>query len=1037
MPDRVYESEVEEHAMVLLGELGYSLITGPEIGPDAPDPAKRERLSHRDVILSERLLTAMRRLNSHLPERVIEDVLSRLRNLATPDLVDDNRQFHDWLCHGVPVEYSEGGEVRNAACYLIDFESVSANDWLAVNQFTVIEDGHNRRPDIVLFVNGLPIAVIELKNAADEAADIEKAYQQLQTYKSEIRSLFVPNLLLMVSDGLYARFGSISADWSRFGPWRTVDGERIIEKGQMEMEVMIQGLLAPAALSSYLRHFVVFEAEEAKTIKKIAGYHQFHAVKKALRSTIRASGSNGDRRIGVVWHTQGSGKSLSMVYYSGAVVAAASMNNPTIVVVTDRQDLDGQLHGTFSRCAGLLRQTPVQAESCKDLMEKLSSRASGGIIFTTIQKFAPEDGSRYPTLSERRNIVVIADEAHRSQYGMHAKYDARGEESYGFAKYLRDALPHASFIGFTGTPIDFEDKSTRNVFGDYIDVYDIQRAVDDGATVRIFYEGRLAKLDLPPELQPQVDDEFEEVTEGEEDTVKDKLKSKWSAVEAVVGTEKRLRLIANDIDEHFGKRCESLEGKGMIVCMSRRICADMYRYMTELHPEWHDDAVTGGAIKVIMTASASDPPELRRHAPSKQDKKTIENRFKDPNDPLKLVIVCDMWLTGFDVPCLHSMYLDKPMKGHNLMQAIARVNRVFRDKKGGLIVDYIGIAGFLKKALKTYTESGGRGAPTYDQQQAVDALEEQIEVVRGIMYGFDYMRFFDLPPGERLSLVPAAMEHILVQEDGKKRFLDNVSKLTTAYSLAMPREEAQALTREVAYFQLVRAALVKSTVTEARTTADLESAIRQIISKAISSNEIVDVFSMAGITTPEIGILTDEFLAEVQNMKHKNLAVEALRRLLQDQISSKMKNNVIQQRSFFDMLNSAVKKYTNRALTTAEVLNELIEMAKTFNEAVKRGEAQGLGVSELSFYDALASNDSAKEVLGDERLKELAVLLVEKVRASASIDWTIKESVRAQMRNIVKRLLRQFGYPPDKRDEAIRLVLMQAEALAKEWALVA
>ncbi|WP_143038707.1 type I restriction endonuclease subunit R, partial [Thermoleophilum album] len=965
------ESTVEAAALAWLRSLGWRIAHGPEI---APGELFAERSDYGGVVLAHRLRDALARLNPELPAEAVEDAFRRLMHPEGADLVQRNRAVHRMLVDGVTVEYrTSEGAIRGAQARVIDFDDPENNDWLAVNQFTVIENRHTRRPDVVLFVNGLPLVVLELKNAADEQATIRAAYQQLQNYKQEIPSLFTYNEALVISDGLEARVGTLTADRDRFMPWRTVTGEDVAPPGIPQLEFLVKGVFDKRRFLELVRDFVVFEDEGGgKLAKKMAGYHQFHAVRVAVAETLRAAklahvdrvaeetgryeagrkpgGKPGDRRIGVVWHTQGSGKSLTMAFYAGRIIRHPAMENPTIIVLTDRNDLDGQLFGVFSRCRDLLGQDPIQAQSRAELRELLQRRQAGGVIFTTIQKFLPEErGDRYPQLSDRRNIVVIADEAHRSQYDF----------IDGFARHMRDALPNASFIGFTGTPLEREDKNTRAVFGDYISVYDIQRAVEDKATVPIYYESRLAKLDLPEELKPRIDEEFEEVTEGEEVERKEKLKTKWAQLEAVVGAERRLRLVAQDIVDHFEQRLATLDGKAMVVCMSRRICVELYNEIVRLRPEWHDDDDDKGEIKVVMTGSASDPPEWQPHIRTKQRREFLAKRFRDPADPFKLVIVRDMWLTGFDAPSLHTMYVDKPMRAHGLMQAIARVNRVFRDKPGGLVVDYLGVAHELKAALATYTESGGKGRAAIDQGEAVAVMREKYEVCCDLFYGFDWSRWTTGTPQERLALLPAAQEHILAQENGKERLLQAVSDLSRAFALAVPHEEALAIRDDVAFFQAVRAALSKRAPGERRTEEDLDHAIRQIVSDAIAPEGVVDLFAAAGLKKPDISILSEEFLAEVRGMPHKNLAVELLRKLLEGEIKTRRRKNVVQARSFAELLEQAIRRYQNRAVEAAQVIEELIDLAREMREADRRGEELGLSEEELAFYDALETNDSA------------------------------------------------------------------------------
>ena len=1041
----IAESTVEQSALAWLSDLAWEVKHGPEI---APDGLFAERQDYGQVVLEQRLRDALARLNPDLPPEALEDAFRKLVNPPGATLEQRNRALHRMLVDGVTVEYRRpDGAIAGAQARVLDYGDPDNNDWLAVNQYTVVENRYTRRPDVVLFVNGLPLAVIELKNPADEQATIWSAYQQLQTYKREIPSLFTYNEVLVISDGLEARIGTLTTDRDRFMPWRTITGETLAPPRMPQLEVLIRGIFEPRRFLRLLRDFIVFEDEGGgKLAKKMAGYHQFHAVNVAVEETLRAAelqasaiaeetgryeagrkpgGKPGDRRIGVIWHTQGAGKSLTMVFYAGRIIRHPAMENPTIVVLTDRNDLDGQLFGVFSRCRELLGQEPVQAESRAHLRELLQNRQAGGIIFTTIQKFLPEEkGDQYPVLSGRRNIVVIADEAHRSQYDF----------IDGFARYMRDALPNACFIGFTGTPLELDDRNTRAVFGDYISIYDIQRAVEDGATVPIYYESRLAKLDLPEEEKPKVDEEFEEVTEGEEVERKERLKTKWARLEAVVGAEKRLRLIAQDIVSHFEKRLEALDGKAMVICMSRRICVEMYNEIVRLRPEWHHEDDDKGVIKVVMTGSASDPPEWQPHIRNKERREFLANRFRNPKDPFKIVIVRDMWLTGFDCPSLHTMYVDKPMRAHGLMQAIARVNRVFRDKPGGLVVDYLGLAHELKQALATYTESGGTGKTAIDQAEAVAVMKEKYEVCCDLFHGFDWSKWKTGSPEERLSLLPAAQEHILAQENGKERLLKAVTELSKAFALAVPHEEALAIRDDVAFFQAVRAALAKRAPMEERPEEELDHAIRQIISQAIAPEGVIDLFSAAGLKKPDISILSDEFLAEVRGMPQKNLAVELLRKLLEGEIKVRRRKNVVQARSFAEMLEQAIRRYQNRAVEAVQVIEELIALAKEMRETDRRGEQLGLSEEELAFYDALESNDSAVKVLGEPTLKQIARELVETVRRNVTIDWAERENVRANLRRLVKRVLRKYGYPPDKQEKATQTVMEQAEVLSEAWA---
>jgi type I restriction enzyme R subunit len=1019
------ESEIEQATLNWFKELGYSILYGPDI---APGELLAERASYSDVILEGRLRSALAGINPSIPSEALEDAYRKLTKTIheSPLLYENNYRFHKMFTDGIDVEYKDDtGRVIGDKVWLADLDNPDKNDWLVVNQFTVVEGQNNRRPDIVFFLNGLPLGVIELKNPADENATIKDAFNQFQTYKKEIPSLFPYNEILIASDGIEARAGTITADWEWFLPWRTIEGEDIAPKGMPELEVLIKGIFEKQRFIDLLRYSIVFEVDGAGITKKMAGYHQFHAVNRAVECTLQATSSKGDKRVGVVWHTQGSGKSLTMAFYAGKIIQHPEMQNPTLVVLTDRNDLDDQLFGTFSKCQDLLRQKPVQSES-REKLQQLLHVASGGVVFTTIQKFFPEiKGERYPMLSDRRNIVVIADEAHRSQYDF----------IDGFARHMRDALPNASFIGFTGTPIEAADKSTPAVFGNYISIYDIQRAVEDGATVRIYYEARLAKLELKEEERPKIDPEFEEVTEGEEQTTKEKLKRKWAQLEAMVGTEKRIGLVAKDILGHFEKRLEAIDGKGMIVCMSRRICVDLYNALIKLRPEWHDEDDEKGFLKVVMTGSASDPVEWQQHIRNKKRRETLANNFRNkPEHPFKLVIVRDMWLTGFDAPCLHTMYIDKPMRGHGLMQAIARVNRVFKDKPGGLVVDYLGIADELKKALADYTERD-RDMTGIPQEEAVAVMLEKYEIVTSILHGFDYSRFFVGNSAEKLTIIKEAMEHVLSLEDRKNRFMQSVTELSQAFALAVPHEKAFGIRDEVGFFQAVRSALVKNTITEGKSPDILDSAVKQIVSKAIALDEVIDIFASAGLKKPDISILSDEFLEEVQHMPQRNLALEVLKKLLNDEIKIRSRKNLVRSKSFAEMLEQTIRKYQNRTIDAAKVILELIELAKEMREALKRGEQLNLTEDELAFYDALETNDSAVKVLGDETLRNIARELVETVKKNVTIDWTVKESVKAKLRTLVKRILRKYGYPPDKQEKATQTVLAQAELLCSEWAV--
>ncbi|MCY3826334.1 MAG: type I restriction endonuclease subunit R [Candidatus Dadabacteria bacterium] len=1033
------ESVVEEAALGWFREIGYLVIGGADM-----QPGKNSlRETHKDVLFPTTLREALSRLNPELPAEAIDDAARKVQNPEGPTLEARNRSFHRMAADGVTVEYRGGdGAIRGAQVRVFDFDEPGNNDWIAVNQFTVSENDHSRRPDIVVFINGLPLSVIELKSPVDENATISSAWNQIQTYKEEIPSLFVFNLALVVSDGVAARIGTLTAGLEWFKRWRTIEGESPAPTFYPELQVIVEGVFEKNRFCELLRDFTVFENDGAGALaKKMAGYHQFHAVKVAVAETLRAAklsreaheenqdpyrrhgGDPGDRRIGVVWHTQGSGKSLTMVFYAGRIIREPATENPTVVVLTDRNDLDNQLFGTFSRCADLLRQPPVQAENREDLRNRLSVE-SGGVIFTTIQKFFPDEkGSRHATLSRRRNIVVIADEAHRSQY----------EFEDGFAGHVRDALPNASFIGFTGTPIELRDANTRAVFGDYISVYDIERAVEDEATVPIYYESRLAKVVLDEDERPRIDPDFEEATEGEEIKRKEKLKTRWAQLEAIIGTEKRLGLVARDIVEHFETRLEAISGKAMIVCMSRRICVDLCEEIARLRPDWHHEDDEKGIMKVVMTGSASDPAGWQTHIRNKTRREALAKRFRDSGDRFQVVIVRDMWLTGFDAPSLHTMYLDKPMRGHGLMQAIARVNRVFGDKPGGLVVDYLGISNELKNALANYTQSGGRGKTTLDQKEAVAVMTEKYEICLGLFHGFDWSGWAEGSAEEKLKLLPRAQEHILAQEDGKDRCIRCVRELSQAFALSVPNEKALGIRDDLGFFQAVGQSLAKRSPDTEIPDEKLDHAVRQIISRAVAPEGIVDIFAAAGLKKPNISILSDEFLAEVGEMRQRNLAVELLQKLLKSEISARRRKNVVQSRSFTEMLERTIRRYQNRSIEAAAVVEELIELAREMREAAARGEKLGLSEEELAFYDALETNDSAVRVLGDQVLRAIAQELVETVRKNLEIDWTLRESVRAKLRLLVKKVLRSHGYPPDKQEKATRTVLEQAELLSAEW----
>jgi type I restriction enzyme, R subunit len=1075
---KITESEIEEFAIELLeksGESkkqeGYHYVYGPDIAPDSENP---ERESFEEVILIERLRSAVRKINPSIPTDIREEALKRILRLSSPELIANNESFHRMLTEGIKVSYQKEGNNRGDLVWLIDFENPENNEFLVVNQFTVIENDVNKRPDIVLFINGLPLVVIELKNPADEKATVKSAYKQLQTYKQAIPKLFAYNEILIISDGLEAKVGSLSAGLTRFMAWKTSDGKTEASHLIGQLETLIKGMLNKETLLDLIRHFIVFEKSKREdnetgiitieTVKKLAYYHQYYAVNRAVESTLRASGYEskskdrlsdlpknyglpgvksqplGDRKGGVVWHTQGSGKSLSMVFYTGKIVLA--LDNPTIVVITDRNDLDDQLFDTFAASKQLLRQEPIQAEN-RAVLKDLLKVASGGVVFTTIQKFQPDEGNVYEELSDRKNIIVIADEAHRTQYGFKAKtIDDKDENGnvigkkivYGFAKYLRDALPNATYLGFTGTPIESTDVNTPAVFGNYVDIYDISQAVEDGATVRIYYESRLAKIKLSEEGKQLVEEVDDELNDNEISNTQ-KIKAKWTQLEALIGSENRIKQVAKDIINHYELRQEVFEGKAMIVAMSRRIAAELYKEIIKIKPEWHNDDLKKGVIKVVMTAASSDGPEIAKHHTTKDQRRALADRMKDTEDELKLVIVRDMWLTGFDVPSLHTLYIDKPMKGHNLMQAIARVNRVYKDKPGGLIVDYLGIASDLKKALSFYSDSGGKGDPAVAQEKAVQLMLEKLEVVSQMFHGFPYEDYFEANTSTKLSLILGAEEHILGLDNGKKRFINEVTVLSQAFSIAIPHDQAMDAKDEISFFQAVKSRLSKFDVTGAgKTNEEIETTIRQVIDKALVTDEVIDVFDAAGIKKPDISILSEDFLLEVKNMEHKNIALEVLKKLLNDEIKARIKKNMVQGKSLMEMLENSIKKYHNKIVTAAEVIEELIKLSKEINQMDKEPAEMGLSDFEYAFYTAIANNDSAKEVMQKDQLRELAIVLFEKVKANASIDWTIKESVKAKLKVIVKRTLRQYGYPPDMQKLATETVLKQAELIAEEIA---
>jgi len=1072
MATRISESAIEAFAIELLEKQGYQYLYGPDI---APGGVNEERKSFEDVLLFDRLKRAINAINSRVPLEAREDAIKQIQRFGSQDLIVNNESFHRMLTEGIKVSYRKEGVERGDLVWLIDFDHPENNEFLVVNQYTVFEGNINKRPDVVLFVNGIPLVVIELKNPADEFATVNTAYKQVQTYKQSIPNLFSYNGFVVISDGLEAKAGTISSGYTHFMAWKSIDGKKDESGLISQLETLIKGMLSKRRLLDIIRHFIVFEKTKrqdktsgitsVQTVKKLAYYHQYFAVNKAVESVMRASGyiekrssggfrvmqapeeydlesvrtqPLGDHKGGVIWHTQGSGKSLSMVFFAGKIIL--SLDNPTILVITDRNDLDDQLFDTFAASRQLLRQDPIQADNREHLMQLLNV-ASGGVVFTTIQKFMPEEGNIYPKLSDRSNIIVIVDEAHRTQYGFRAKtIDDKDDEGkvigkktvYGFAKYMRDALPNATYIGFTGTPIEKEDRNTPAVFGNYVDIYDISQAQEDGAIVKIYYESRLAKIGLSEEgkkLIAEVDKELnlDDLAETQ------KAKAKWTQLEALIGSKDRIKHIAADIVSHFEQRQEVFEGKGMIVAMSRRIAVDLYNEITKIRPQWHSDDLSKGAIKVVMTASSADGPEMAKHHTTKEQRRALAERMKSPEDELKLVIVCDMWLTGFDVPCLHTMYLDKPMRGHTLMQAIARVNRVYKDKPGGLIVDYLGIASDLKEALAFYSDSGGKGDPAVLQEEAVQIMLEKLEVIAQMFHGFNYQDYFTADTSKKLTIILSAEEHILSLEDGKKRFIDEVTALSKAFSIAIPHEEALAVKDEVAFYQAVKARLVKfDSSGMGRTDEEIETTIKQVIDKALVTEQVIDIFDAAGLKKPDISILSEEFLMEVNKMEHKNVALEVLKRLLNEEIKTRMKKNLVQSRTLMDMLEESIRRYQNKVITATEAIQELIELSREIKQMDKEPSELGLTDYEYAFYSAIADNESARELMQKETLRELAVVLYQKVKQNASIDWTIKENVRARLRVIVKRTLREYGYPPDMQAIATETVLKQAEMIADE-----
>lgn len=1029
------ETQLENLCLDWFLENGWEVVHGIDVAPDSSNPLRKD---YKQILIEADLQAAFERLNPHLPVSCFEQVLQKLSKPESLDLITNNRAFHQMLLEGVPVNYKKEDDWVNDHAFLVDFNHVYQNRFVAINQFTIQGTKQPRRPDIICFINGIPFAVLELKSPTDENADIWDAFNQLQTYKEEISDLFVFNEALVVSDGITARVGSLTASQERFLPWRTIKNESDKPQLEWELETVIRGFFDRELFLDYIRFFVLFETDGEKTIKKIAGYHQFHAVREAIQATIAAANPIGNKKAGVVWHTQGSGKSISMCCYAGKLLQQPAMQNPTLLIVTDRNDLDGQLFETFSQAQELLKQTPVQANNRDELRQLLAERESGGIIFTTVQKFALLDGeAEHPLLNGRHNIVVMSDEAHRSQYGLKAKLSNDGTYKFGYAKHMRDALKNAAFIGFTGTPISSEDKDTRAVFGDYVSIYDIQDAVEDGATVPIYYESRLAKLDINKAEIEELSDQVDEVVEDEEDVgSREKTKGEWSRLEKLVGATPRLKQIAADLVTHFEARTEATAGKGMIVTMSREICVHLYNEIIALRPDWHDDDPKKGKIKIVMTGSASDKPLLQPHIYNKQVKKSLEKRFKDVNDPLQLVIVRDMWLTGFDAPCTHTMYIDKPMKGHNLMQAIARVNRVFKDKQGGLVVDYIGIANELKQALKTYTDAKGKGEPTLRAEEAYAVLAEKMDAIRGMFAKTNDQTGLDLSGYETQAhrlIIPAA-NYVLSLKDGKKRFLDLVLAVNKAFSLCGTLDEAKTLHKEIAFYSAIKAVISKHTSVDRKLSqAEKDSTLKQILDNAVVADGVADVFALCGLDKPNIGLLSDEFLEDVRQIPYRNLAVELLEKLLNDGIKAKTRNNLVQEKRFSDRLQETLRKYNNRAIETSQVIEELIQMAKEFQAEMEREASLGLNPDEIAFYDALANNESAVRELGDDTLKQIAREITEKLRKSTTVDWQVRDSVRAQLKILVRRTLQRWKYPPDKAAEAIELVMKQAEMLSNAW----
>lgn len=1057
------EDELEQASLEILQSLGYEYIHGKELSPSAEFP---QRESYREVILSEKVKEALFRINRDLPNEALENAYRQIISFNSPSLEENNKYFHNIMVNGMDVSFKEDGNIRTKKAYIIDFENINNNEYLAVNQFVVVGK-ENRRPDIVIFINGLPIVVVELKSATDENVSIEEAYNQIQTYKKDIPALFNYNAFCVLSDGLHAKVGTITSNIERYMNWRTVDGENIAPLGMPQYDVLFSGMFPRQRILDIIKNFILFQndsknvldddgnkiGEEQVTIKILAGYHQYFAVKKAIEKTRVATANNGDRKIGVVWHTQGSGKSFSMVFYTGNLIRA--FNNPTIVVLTDRNDLDEQLYGTFAKSADLLGEEPKRADkrklsdedkkanaSCKDnskvkygLFDLLNGRESGGIIFTTIQKFKPEDGEM-PVLTDRKNVIVMADEAHRSQYGLDAKTTSNNEEAdvkYGYAKYLRDALPNASYIGFTGTPIEFEDKSTPMVFGDYIDIYDMTQAVDDGATVKIYYENRIIKLNTDNEELEKIDEEFEELSEGYEEHQKEKMKGKFSKMEAIVGSPNRVKELAKDIVSHYEEKSKSITGKAMIVCMSRKICVDLYNEIEKLRPSWCSDDENKGKIKVVITGSASDDEYIQKHVGGKSRRDLLAKRMKDNKDELEIVIVRDMWLTGFDVPSMHTMYVDKPMKGHNLMQAIARVNRVFKNKSGGVVVDYIGILESLKTALKQYTDSD-RGNTGIDSSQAEAIMIEKLELLRQVMYKYDYTEYMTGSPRGRMNAIVGGMNFILgLSEQEQKEFKLLCIELAKAHSLCAATDLGREVALEVSYFKAVKASLLKLTQGDRTKLSinQIEKRVNQLLEKSIISEEVIDVFDTLNLKQPDVSILSEEFLEEVKNVKHKNLAVEMLKKLLEGNIKLMEKRNVVKSEKFSEKLQKSLNKYRNQAITNAEVIEELIRMANELKEASDLEKDLGLTEDEIAFYDALTDDDIVKEVMSDEILKKIAQELSDTIRKQVNVDYNVRANLQAGMRNTIKRLLKKYDYPPKQAKHALEIVMRQTKLMSE------